>query len=204
MKKGAKAPLFNDLQTSVEVCRSLSGAGDESRTRDLNLGKVALYQLSYSRMCPASAALRRTTRCQIKSGAGDESRTRDLNLGKVALYQLSYSRVLLRYCFPVTHLLRRAAEKRDYVEGTFVCQELFQPFFQKTCSAESAVQVTRPRAREFAAMRASCSTASTRSSAPRRDTSAIRPTPACRSSRRRAAAARKTAASESRPSGRRS
>ena len=26
-----------------------SGAGDESRTRDLNLGKVALYQLSYSR-----------------------------------------------------------------------------------------------------------------------------------------------------------
>ena len=28
-----------------------SGAGDESRTRDLNLGKVALYQLSYSRRC---------------------------------------------------------------------------------------------------------------------------------------------------------
>ena len=28
---------------------SLSGAGNETRTRDLNLGKVALYQLSYSR-----------------------------------------------------------------------------------------------------------------------------------------------------------
>jgi hypothetical protein len=26
------------------------GAGNETRTRDLNLGKVALYQLSYSRM----------------------------------------------------------------------------------------------------------------------------------------------------------
>ena len=26
-----------------------SGAGNEARTRDLNLGKVALYQLSYSR-----------------------------------------------------------------------------------------------------------------------------------------------------------
>ena len=26
-----------------------SGAGNEGRTRDLNLGKVALYQLSYSR-----------------------------------------------------------------------------------------------------------------------------------------------------------
>src|SRR5688572_30751802 len=29
-------------------CRN-SGAGNETRTRDLNLGKVALYQLSYSR-----------------------------------------------------------------------------------------------------------------------------------------------------------
>ena len=28
-----------------------SGAGNEARTRDLNLGKVALYQLSYSRIC---------------------------------------------------------------------------------------------------------------------------------------------------------
>ncbi|SOY46569.1 hypothetical protein CBM2587_A160446 [Cupriavidus taiwanensis] len=36
------------------------GAGDESRTRDLNLGKVALYQLSYSRiqLCTASPASR--------------------------------------------------------------------------------------------------------------------------------------------------
>ncbi len=28
-----------------------NGAGDGTRTRDLNLGKVALYQLSYSRKC---------------------------------------------------------------------------------------------------------------------------------------------------------
>jgi hypothetical protein len=27
----------------------IHGAGNEARTRDLNLGKVALYQLSYSR-----------------------------------------------------------------------------------------------------------------------------------------------------------
>ena len=27
-----------------------SGAGNEARTRDINLGKVALYQLSYSRI----------------------------------------------------------------------------------------------------------------------------------------------------------
>ena len=28
---------------------AIVGAGDEIRTRDINLGKVALYQLSYSR-----------------------------------------------------------------------------------------------------------------------------------------------------------
>ena len=31
------------------------GAGKESRTLDLNLGKVALYQLSYSRVWTAAA-----------------------------------------------------------------------------------------------------------------------------------------------------
>ena len=67
------------------------GAGDESRTRDLNLGKVALYQLSYSRI------VYRTRKSSLREdGAGDESRTRDLNLGKVALYQLSYSRIATR------------------------------------------------------------------------------------------------------------
>jgi hypothetical protein len=61
------------------------GAGEESRTLDLNLGKVALYQLSYSRIGVLLLA--------VKPGAGEESRTLDLNLGKVALYQLSYSRM---------------------------------------------------------------------------------------------------------------
>ncbi len=37
-KKGSIASLFE------------FGAGNEIRTRDLNLGKVALYQLSYSRI----------------------------------------------------------------------------------------------------------------------------------------------------------
>ena len=31
------------------------GAAEESRTLDLNLGKVALYQLSYSRMVPVQS-----------------------------------------------------------------------------------------------------------------------------------------------------
>ena len=33
-----------------DVLPFMSGAGEESRTLDLNLGKVALYQLSYSRI----------------------------------------------------------------------------------------------------------------------------------------------------------
>ena len=36
------------------------GAGEESRTLDLNLGKVALYQLSYSRSESGGAAQSRT------------------------------------------------------------------------------------------------------------------------------------------------
>jgi hypothetical protein len=41
--------LFGVIQgsSSEEVC---DGAGDGIRTRDINLGKVALYQLSYSRL----------------------------------------------------------------------------------------------------------------------------------------------------------
>ena len=49
-KKEAEASIFNDLQTSVDICRSTSGAGNETRTRDPDLGKVVLYQLSYSRV----------------------------------------------------------------------------------------------------------------------------------------------------------
>ncbi len=40
--------------TAVNIAHKTTGytfgAGDEARTRDLNLGKVALYQLSYSRL----------------------------------------------------------------------------------------------------------------------------------------------------------
>ena len=36
-----------------------SGAGNEIRTRDPNLGKVVLYQLSYSRLLPEGVASQR-------------------------------------------------------------------------------------------------------------------------------------------------
>ena len=50
------------------------GAGEESRTLDLNLGKVALYQLSYSRVVFQPAllflqALGKTSACCLFSEA---------------------------------------------------------------------------------------------------------------------------------------
>ena len=44
---------FNDPVIKKEAAFGFpfkTGAGEESRTLDLNLGKVALYQLSYSRI----------------------------------------------------------------------------------------------------------------------------------------------------------
>ncbi len=53
----------------------MSGAAEESRTLDLNLGKVALYQLSY---------------CRVTYGSPTWARTRDLRINSPALYRLSY------------------------------------------------------------------------------------------------------------------
>ena len=41
---------FADLRLTTWLRRLKNGAVDEARTRDLNLGKVALYQLSYYRV----------------------------------------------------------------------------------------------------------------------------------------------------------
>ena len=41
---------YNEKGKLFELPFGISGAGEESRTLDLNLGKVALYQLSYSRI----------------------------------------------------------------------------------------------------------------------------------------------------------
>jgi hypothetical protein len=53
-----EAPRTNHHPISqLQNAASNSGAGDESRTRDLNLGKVALYQLSYSRIASVLASI---------------------------------------------------------------------------------------------------------------------------------------------------
>jgi hypothetical protein len=50
-KREAKASLFCLIPPPRKAKEPrTSGAGNEARTRDLNLGKVALYQLSYSRV----------------------------------------------------------------------------------------------------------------------------------------------------------
>ena len=60
------------------------GASDEARTRYLHLGKVALYQMSYTRMF----LLRRNLHGE--DGASGRNRTNDTGIFSPLLYQLSY------------------------------------------------------------------------------------------------------------------
>jgi hypothetical protein len=78
------------LNTETICAFCTSGAVIGTRTRDLHLTKVVLYQLSYNgvRVVPMHGQClgHRTIR------AGDEARTRNPQLGRLMLYQLSYSR----------------------------------------------------------------------------------------------------------------
>ena len=61
-----------------------NGASDEARTRYLHLGKVALYQMSYTRILfPLQIALQ-------GNGASGRNRTNDTRIFSPLLYQLSY------------------------------------------------------------------------------------------------------------------
>ena len=60
------------------------GASDEARTRYLHRGKVALYQMSYTRILfPLQIALQ-------GNGASGRNRTNDTRIFSPLLYQLSY------------------------------------------------------------------------------------------------------------------
>ncbi len=63
---------------------SFFGAEDEARTRYLHLGKVALYQMSYSR---------RTSQ-KMRGGASDRNRTNDTGIFSPLLYRLSYRGIM--------------------------------------------------------------------------------------------------------------
>src|SRR5512135_2894838 len=79
-------------------------AGNGTRTRDPNLGKVVLYQLSYSRAARNlsrpplrhhPAAARNPCRRSIPTNGGEGDRTPDLVNAIHALSQLSYAPVIL-------------------------------------------------------------------------------------------------------------
>ena len=66
--------------------RVKNGASDEARTRYLHLGKVALYQMSYTRIflgVPRKVSL-------AGDGASGRNRTNDTRIFSPLLYQLSY------------------------------------------------------------------------------------------------------------------
>ena len=72
------------------------GAGNEARTRDINLGKVALYQLSYSRAVRISILMNFQTLSSflfiiflLVRGGSAETRTLDRRIKSPLLYQLS-------------------------------------------------------------------------------------------------------------------
>ena len=60
---------FADLRLTTWLWRRECGAVDEARTRDLHLGKVALYQLSYYRTHGAFGRNRTTDTQDFQSAA---------------------------------------------------------------------------------------------------------------------------------------
>src|SRR6266571_4554161 len=72
-----------------------SRAGNGTRTRDPNLGKVVLYQLSYSRMPAANVITQSGLIYRPGSHGGEGDRTPDLVNAIHALSQLSYAPVIL-------------------------------------------------------------------------------------------------------------
>ncbi len=93
----------------------ISGAGDEARTRDLNLGKVALYQLSYSRIVTGTKSI------QWSGRRGSNSRPQPWQ-------GCALPTELLPHCFAA--VLQRGAH---YGRATWVCQHLFLKKTEKRC-----------------------------------------------------------------------
>ena len=96
------------FQPSTFLTFQPSRAGNGTRTRDPNLGKVVLYQLSYSRVPPKSNRSMRgylpprqrltgqTVRpSTVRPSGGEGDRTPDLVNAIHALSQLSYAPVIL-------------------------------------------------------------------------------------------------------------
>ena len=110
------------------------GAENETRTRDPNLGKVVLYQLSYFRICLRS-------RCSSSSHC--QGWIILSSWGKVVLYQLSYFRNNFRTVrpdFPIASANIRQIFllcKKFLKNLHFWCVFLQKPPFLHTISAQN-------------------------------------------------------------------
>ena len=158
--------------------RVRSGAGNESRTRDLNLGKVALYQLSYSRKSAAIIARPCSTRNARAAAAGCETSRGSFPLRATKARRRS-----------------RACQERRRLRGTWPASPLSHLRERGVLFRLRYISAARPGG----ATPASGNTASSRSSAPRPGRSAP-----CRWAARRSrrTAGRGTAAPGSRSSAR--
>ena len=94
----AACPALPDLRSAWRPALRAERAGNGTRTRDPNLGKVVLYQLSYSRSQRFTAcairwrpADRPGSRYEGGSHGGEGNRTPDLLNAIQALSQLSYT-----------------------------------------------------------------------------------------------------------------
>src|ERR1700693_1086786 len=67
-RKLSTACIRFGIRELTGICSRRDGAGDGIRTRDINLGKVALYQLSYSRIATASLQSRLANRVFFRLG----------------------------------------------------------------------------------------------------------------------------------------
>ncbi len=150
-EKRTRRSFFIDLQITAAICKSKSGAGNETRTRDPDLGKVVLYQLSYSRLIfvfQAASALTTLPQPEILSsgwcfqifGAGNETRTRDPDLGKVVLYQLSYSRIFRPYFYGAVMRISASSREAHYTRIGFTCNPLRAIFFVFSLSAHFIIK----------------------------------------------------------------
>jgi hypothetical protein len=63
---------FGSVRDEIDFCKpfkmsNLRRAGDETRTRDIFLGKEVLYQLSYTRVCRLKEGMMRQKRAESRN-----------------------------------------------------------------------------------------------------------------------------------------
>ena len=134
--------------SSIERLSDSTRAGNGTRTRDPNLGKVVLYQLSYSRRADEDSSVRSTpaqpsldrapTAAGTEANGGEGDRTPDLVNAIHALSQLSYAPV----SFPPStgasaarkhsgRTRERQAKRRKFARHRSRTRNIFQPMRKK-------------------------------------------------------------------------